>query len=454
MKFAITILVGVLFASSLAGCSAGKDVASPAVRLPGRSLPSYSSPATADRSLVSLPETLPGGPLTLEQALAEAIRRNAQLKANGWEIRAREATVRQAGLLLNPELSFEIEEFAGTGSLSGFQESEIKGGISQRIELGGDRHARRSVASRERDLAAWDYEAVLLDLSNRTTKAFFSLLAAQERVRLADSLLVLAAEFARTVQERSDAGKVSPLEAMRAGVARSTAGIEQVQAARELNAARTRLAAQWSDTSPTFDHVEGPFEEVLPVPSFEAVVAVIERNPDVARWATEMDLRRADLRLARAQRVPDPVLTAGPSWFRHSGEAALTAGVSVPLPLFDRNQGDIESARARIEQGEALRQAVFVEEQSLLAATYNRLAAIFNEVTTLRRNILPAARENFEATREGYREGKFDLITVLDAQRTLFEATNQYVDALETYHASRADIERLIGTPIDAIPGP
>jgi cobalt-zinc-cadmium efflux system outer membrane protein len=89
-----------------------------------------------------------------------------------------------------------------------------------------------------------------------------------------------------------------------------------------------------------------------------------------------------------------------------------------------------------------------VEVQRELASAYETLASAYEATTTLQDEVLPAATEAFEATEEGYREGKFDLLTVLDAQRTLFEATNQYVDAAQAYHQARAEVERLIGTPL------
>ncbi len=450
MKFAFSLLAGVILAAGLTGCTATHDVAWPEARPLGQSLASYRPPSS--NPVASPSDPVPDGTLTLREALAEALLQNPRLQAYAWEVRAREAATLQAGLRPNPEIGAEIEEFAGTGALSGLGAAQITGGLSQRIELGGDRRARRSVAAGERDLAGWDYEAVRLDVFTETAQAFTGVLAAQERLRLADSLLVLATEFAGAAEDRAEAGKVSPLEAIRAGVVRSTAAIARERADRELRAARVRLAASWGETEPAFGRAEGTIEDVLPVPDYQTVGALLERNPDVARWATEMALRRADLRLEQARRIPDPILTAGPSRYRETGEAAVTAGISIPLPLFDRNQGAIEAARARIAGGEAGRRAAYVEAQRALGAAYERLAAAFAEVTTLQTDVLPAARETFEATQEGYREGKFDLVTVLDAQRTLFEVTNQYVDALERYHTARADVERLIGTPLETLP--
>jgi cobalt-zinc-cadmium efflux system outer membrane protein len=298
-------------------------------------------------------------------------------------------------------------------------------------------------------LAGWDYEAVRLDVFTETARAFIAVLAAQERLALADSLLNQAQRFYTSVAARVQAGKVSALEERRAQVVRATTQIAREQAAREQAIEQARLAATWGSTAPAFEQVAGDLTAVAAVPPNEQHDAFIERNPDVARWRDEMALRRSEIALERARRIPDPVLTLGTRRLRDLGETALAAGVSLPLPLFDRNQGAIREAQYRYRQGEAAQQAVRVQAHQQLRVVYERLVTAQAEVTTLREDVLPAAQEHFAATEEGYREGKFDLLTVLDAQRTLFEATHQYVDAAQTYHQSRAEVERLIGTPLD-----
>lgn len=450
MKYTfLASLCGVIFLT-LTGCSATHDVAWPEQRSLGNNISSFRPPSSPEAE--ALPEKpTPTLDLTLHVALSRALLGNPGLQVFGWEMRAREAQALQASLWPNPEIGADIEEFGGNSNLSGTGAAEIGLGLSQLLPLGGDFGARRRVAARERDLAGWDYEAVRLDVFTATVQTFAEVLAAQERLLLADNLLALADRFAKTVVDRAEAGKVSPLEATRAGVVRSNAVIARGQAARDLTAARIRLSSMWGNPEPDFERVVGDFGGIHPLPALKSVTDLIERNPDVARFASEMALRKADLSLAKAERIPDPILSAGPSRFNELGETAFRAGVSIELPLFNRNQGAIKEARYRIRQVEAGSRAVRVEVRQQLASTYEMLAAAYEAATTLKTDVVPAATETFEATEEGYREGKFDLLTVLDAQRTLFEATNQFVDAAQTYHQARAEVERLIGTPLTAM---
>ncbi len=438
--------------AALSGCATTYDAAWPPPRPLGDAVSTYhppQSPARADSLAALVPS--PEGVLTLREALALALLHNPDLRAFGWEVRAREARALQAGLPPNPEIGTDLENFAGSGSVGGFDAAEVTVGLSQLIELGGDRRRRRDVAALERDLAGWDYETVRLDVLTETAQAFTDLLAAQERMSLADSLFGQAELFYESVTARVEAGKVSALEERRAQIVRSTAAIQRERAARELAAARVRLSAGWGRTDPLFERVVGDLSAIAPPPPAADVEAFIERNPDVARWSAEMALRRADVALEKARRIPNPSLLLGVRRLRDLGETALTAGVSIPLSIFDRNQGAIRETEYRLRQGEELRRSEETRARRMLAEAYALLAAGYDEVRTLREEVLPAARENFAATQEGYREGKFDLLTVLDAQRILFETTNRYVDALAVYHAARAEVERLIGTPLSDV---
>jgi cobalt-zinc-cadmium efflux system outer membrane protein len=432
----------------VAACTTPRHAAWPDASPLGDTVTAYrppASPTTAD----ALSEPPPAsGTLTLHDALARALQHNPRLRAFAWEIRAREAQVQQAGRPPNPELGADLEDFAGTGLLRGFDATEVTVGLSQLVELGGDRRSRRRVAASERDLAGWDYETVRLDVLTETTQAFTAVLAAQERLALADSLLARAEQFYQSVGARAAAGKVSALEERRAQVVRSTTRLALERARQTLSAERTRLAAAWGSNTPGFHRAAGDLAAVEAVPSYERLDGFIERNPDVARWRDEMTLRRSAAALEHARRIPDPVVTVGTRHLRELGETALAVGVSVPLPLFDRNRGGTREAAYRLRQGEAARQARQVESRRRLAEAYGALAMAYTEVTTLREDVLPAARENFTATEEGYLEGKFDLLMVLDAQHTLFEVANQYIDALAAYHAARAGVERLIATPL------
>lgn len=451
MYIHIDALLCAVLAMALAGCATTRDVAWPEARPLGEPLAAYRPPAQPDEAPSETPTPTWGDPLTLGEALAQALLHNPDLRAFAWEVRAREARTLQAGLLPNPEFRADIENFNGTGSLGRLDAAEVTFGLSHLIELGGDRLRRKQVAAGERNLAGWDYETVRLDVLTETAQAFAAVLAAQERVRIADSLQLHAEQFYETVAARVDAGKVSSLEERRASVVLASARIATTRANSDLLRKRTRLAAAWGRSEPAFGLAVGTLSISDRLPSYAEVSRLIERNPDIARWRDEMALLRADVALEKAARIPDPVLGLGARRLRDLGANAFTAGLSIPLPLFNRNQGALREAEYRVQAAEALRVGAEVAARSMLADAYQRLAMADAEVEALRDAVLPAASESFTATQEGYREGKFDLLTVLDVQRTFFEAMNQYIDALEAYQFSLADVERMIGTPLSEL---
>lgn len=418
----------------------------------GKDFPTFQSPELPSAAVGAgrqLEE--PTGILTLRQALARALLQNPELAASSWEVRAGEARTLQAGLLPNPEIHVEVENFAGSGEFRGFNAAETTIALGQLVELGGKRLRRARVAALERDLAAWDYEAKRLDVFTQTTRAFVEVLSTQERLAVNADLVRLAEQVLSTVAERVRAGKVPPVEATKAQVALSTARIGLERAGRELTAARKRLTATWGSTIPSFERAEGALERTAAIPSAEQLAQRIGQNPDVARWVVEMTQRQAAMALEDARRIPNVTVGGGPRRLSETRDTALVFELAIPLVLFDRNQGARLEARYRLAKAGEERRAAEVRVHTELAATYAALSAAFIEATRLRDEVLPGARSAFEAANEGYRQGKFGFLEVLDAQRTLFEARSQYIEALAAYHQAVAEMERLIGEPLEAV---
>ncbi len=390
----------------------------------------------------------PEGTLTLRAALSLALLRNPGLSSFSWEIRASEARALQAGLLPNPQIEGVVEDFAGSGDFGGFDEAESTIALSQLIELGGKRTKRLRVAEIGRGLAAWDYEAKRLSVLTETAQAFVEVLAGQRRVELQTAGLELAREVLRTVSERVEAGKSSPIERARAQIVASQSGISLERAKRALEAARARLAASWGGSAARFQSVSGALEETPEVPALETLGAWIGENPDVSRWAVEITERRARVELADAQAIPDLTVKAGARLLRGSDETAFVVGLSLPLPLFDRNQGRRREAAFKLAKAIEERRAAEVRVRTALSDAYQALLSAYSEVATLRDEVLPAARSAFDGISESYRQGKLTQLDVLDSQRTLFQVRDQYTDALSSYHRARARVEGLVGRPI------
>lgn len=393
----------------------------------------------------------PGGQLTLEQVLELALMHNPELVAFSHGVRAAEGAVRQAGVFANPELELESAEFGGSGVRKGFDAAETSARLTQPLELGGKRGKRQRIAQAEARLAGWEYEVKRQDVLAQTKKAFVDVLLAQGQLVLKESLLVVAGDVRKAAVERVKSGKVPAIEESKAGVEVAMARIARDRARLELDTARKRLATSWGGAEPVFTEAGGDLETVAEVPALEKIVARLDDMPEVARWNDEMARAGELLSLAQATRMPDIGISAGISRFEEDGHYAGTAGLSLPLPLFDRNSGGIVSAVHQKSRAEFEQRAARVRAAADLAETCNRLDAARAEALTTKNELLPGAQQAFDAAHAGYREGKFGLLEVLDSQRTLNEAKARYLIVLADYHKAKADLERLMGISLNTI---
>lgn len=446
----------------------------------------------------------PSGPIDLAEALALALEQNLDLQPFAWDIRAAEARAIQAGLRPNPELSVEVEnirfgrgpsirskeiglttgfvpEFQQTsesGSQSGLSEAEVTVRVSQLIELGGKRSKRIRLAHRERDVAAWDYEVGRLNVLSGTAKSFYAVLEAQERLRLAKELEVLARQTLDSVIARVDAGKVSPIEAPQGEAEYALVKLEVDRVQLELETARVQLASFWGLSAARFTEAVGSLNTVEDLPPLDALAARAEAAPDLARWMAEIEQRDAEVELERANGKPDLTVTLGLrstqlgstdstsysasgsgdwSWSRggsaseEARENSAVLGFSLPLTFSNRNQGRILEAEHLAAKAVARKRADTVQIQSKLTAAYHTLESAQLAIRTISTDVLPKAQEVFDATNEGYRLGKFSLVEVLLSQHGLFDARARLLAAQSSHAQHWVDLERLSGQPLSPV---
>ena len=274
-------------------------------------------------------------------------------------------------------------------------------------------------------------------------------MAAQQAVSVTTEQVEIAELSQQATRRLVDAGAAPPVEATRDRVAVATARIDRVRAVRGLEAARVELAATWGSAAADFSEVVGEVGPVMPPPPLEDLRALLAHNPALAAWDQELARREALVELEDARRVPDVTAAAGLRWLAEPDDAALVAGFSVPLPLFDRNQGARAAARADLRRARSERRAEEAALGTELERAYQEMAARHEEIVELREEVLPAARDAFDGVREGYRQGLFRNTDVLEAQRTLVELRLREIDAVRAYHVARAALERLTaGAPV------
>jgi cobalt-zinc-cadmium efflux system outer membrane protein len=404
-------------------------------------------PAETGQEAVAPPQPS-GGPLALNDALALAIAYNPRLSVFDLELRVRDALVMQASLRPSPELAFEAENFAGTGDFSGFGGAEYTLALGQLFELGGKRSGRVDVATLDGELAAWDYEAVRLEVMVAVTRAFIDVISAQEELELAGTLVEVAQQDFEAVKRRVGAGATSPVELTRARVSLATATMDRESMTLALTGARARLAATWGSDQPGFDFASGTLDRISSPPGLEDLSKRLEINPDIARWQTELEQRQATLALERALGKIDLMAAGGFRRMEESGDNAFVAGVSLPLPFGDRNQGNVEAAELRIGQVEKERQAEVLAANAALVTIHAELTASYASAITLRDEILPEAQEAMATAESAYLKGLFSYTDVLAIRMTYFELRGRYIESLSRYHIAVSDIERLVAGPL------
>lgn len=389
--------------------------------------------------------------MTLSRALSLALTHNPELRAFSWEVRAAQARAFQTSLWPNPELELQVEEIGGTGQRSGFDGAETTLRLNQLVELADKRGKRTKVASLDKEISQWDFQAKKLEVVGAVTRAFVQALAAQEKLSLVDDMGRLSGELVETVSQRVEAGKDSPVEKAKASVVLANARIRRQQAITDLELSQKELAATWGSTTTNFKKVSGVLS-ISPVPPMEELTGLLEWHPALVQSALAVDKQKAALELEKAKTIPDVTLGGGLQRFEEADDNALVFGVTIPLPISDRNQGGrLEAtynlAQAR-DQDTAIRTAINLE----LAAAYRSLSSAYAELAELDTNVLQSAASLFDASREGYTQGKLDYLELLDAQRTLFEVRERYIEAIRSYHLARVDLERLIRRDLKSLP--
>lgn len=436
--------------SGLAGCATKP----PAESRSNAPLPEQTGKSELPASAAKTPEPVARiaestGVLTLRDALALALSENPELAPFAWQERANEARILQAGLRHNPELGLAVEDVLGTGDFKGGREAQITLQLSQVIELGGKRAARAELASQARGVTKSEYELKRVEVLGDVAQRFIQVVANQEVLALALTNRQLAADALRTVQERVTAGKGSALEESKAQVALARGELLVEGAQHELNAARKKLAASWRSTRPMFEKAEAELFAYTAVPPFEKFARHISSSPEIARWVSEKKLREAEVKLADARRTPNLTVGGGIRRLEGPGDEAFVFGVSMPLQLFDRNQGGIAEARALLGRTEAEQKAAEVRLSIVLLGLYEEMVHDAHIMEGVQKEILPKAENALAISREGFSQGRLSYLEVLDAQRTIFDVKQEYIQAATSYHQFLVELERLIGQPIE-----
>lgn len=402
------------------------------------SLPAFPAPA-APATTTTLVQDDPTGTLTLDAALAMALARNHTLSAARHELDATEGEIMQARTIPNPEVAYQMEDTRKSSRTTTAQ-------LNLPIELGGKRSARIGAAQKSRELAQAQLGTTKASLRAAVIGGFFQVLVAQERVRLGESAVQIATRGAEVAARRVAAGKVSPVEQTKAEVERANAGLELADASAALAVARQSLASLWGSTAPRFAEASGDLDALPSRPVPEALDEALDNAPELQASQREMERRQAVINVERSRQYPDVTVSVGAKRENASDRGYYPVlGISLPLPLFDRNQGNLYSAIRQADKATDEYRATRVRVASDLRQASSQLALSRNAAQALRQTVLPAAQQAYQAATQGFEAGKFAYLEVLDAQRTLLQARVRYLGAVASTYQAATTIDRMLG---------
>lgn len=385
--------------------------------------------------------------LSLRSALQRALAANPRLTAAERDVGIASGQSIQTRALPNPELSYEHDNGFGSGAYRGTRAAESTLQISQLVELFGKREARIAAGRAALDAAAMQRSAVRIEVLSETAIAFLTVLGAQNRIRIFDEQVAALERLTPLLRRRVEAGASSPAETGRAEVAADLVKADRARAGTALASARRELAILMGDVAPRFPAVSGRFDTTGRPPSFKTVVAAIDANPQLMRWTAIYAQRNAELLSARLKPYPDVRVSAGWRHYNETGDNAVRLGISVPLPVFDDNAGNVIAARENLAKARAEEAANKATLIALAGRAYDALQGALQEIAVLRASAIPKARQAGEAIRDGYAQGRFTLLEVLDAEATLAQARLREQEALQSFHVAVATIEGLVGNP-------
>jgi len=389
-------------------------------------------------------------PLTLSAAFERAIDAHPALQAARLERQIAGKQRDAAALPPVTTLGIEVENFAGSGTVSGFDATETTLLIAKKFERGDKAQLRQAAGERRVDLAALEEWATRLEVEANAERLFFRILAAQSGEQNAAEAVALAEQTLAIVERRVEIGRSPGAESHTAFIRLARARLLLEQAMLSSAIARNTLALQWGASTADFEAVAGDLMRMPQIPDMAAVHRRIDGNPDLVRLANEAELAVAQQQLAAAQAKTDVELSAGIRYLSLPNDAAFVVGVSVPIGQGRRARPLGDAARARrlqipLETEQRRRELAGVATRLHAEIERQQLA-----LRAIRDDMVPRANKALDLYRKGYELGGYSLLELTEAQNMALGLRWELIDVAEELHVLRIELTRLTGGSQDS----
>lgn len=379
-------------------------------------------------------------PLTLADLERIATESNPTLIQARMAVRAAEGSYLQAGLYPNPTLEYIADEIGNDGS-EGLQ----GGGLTQEIVTGGKRRLGLAVASHEIQQARHAWEAQRWRVINDVRVGYYEALLAQKTIEVNEQLVGIEDQVLKATQQLRGAQEVSEVDVLQARVETENAQLNLSEAHYRHEAAWRRLASVLGRPEMEPAPLAGDVTRGLPVITWEEAIArLLAESPELAQARAGASRAECGLALQCAERMPNFEAGAAIKKDTGSGFTVVDVAIGVPLPVFNRNQGNIVRARAALTSARHEVRRVELELRDRLATAFEQYANARRRAETYASSILPNARKSLELTTTGYREGEFAYLTLLTAQRTYHDTTLDYLSSLREVWGRSVEVEGML----------
>ena len=384
-------------------------------------------------------------PLSLHEAIVRAQRDSPELAQFAFRLRAQSARIDAAALRPAVELNLQVENVLGSGRTRALDAAETTFALSRVIELGAQGERRLDAA--RGTLAELDLERQIaqLEVLAELSRRYIHVASDQKQLELTGLATTLAEKSAREVERRVGAARSPVVELHRARIALTRARVEQEHAEHELLSSRRKLAAMWGARDADFGAVSAELFTLPAVGDYEMLLAQLQHSPELLRFATEARQRDAEIRLAEAKARASLTVSAGVRHLRETDDAALLAGVSLPLFSRARAQPGIAEARALREHVDARNSAAQVKAEASLFELVQELRHSITEAEMLRDEVLPQMDAALAATEYAWQRGRYGYLEWTEAQRERISVQRSLIEAAANAHLFQVEIERLTG---------
>ena len=385
---------------------------------------------------------------TLQQVYQLVVSKNSGLEAIRNRSRGVRALIKQANRIPNPELVLESENFGG--DRNDFDESENTFAVSQVVELGGKRSARTALATSESQLFEAKAKANLATLLGEVQIAYSNAVLSQTTLTLAMERSRFTQDILKTVQEKVRLGGILAGEETKAKIAVQVARIDQQKAENAHQNNKRTLASLWNGTAIEVGNLEGSARQKR---EDSLVLPELKDFPKMQVRSLQIIAARRSLERERAQAIPDLTLSGGYRRFEETDDGAFVAGLSIPLPVFNRNQGNISQASSEVNANEAELQRDTVATKAELDSLLQLRSVLKQERAIIRSSLLPNSKKGLEQIQEAYRLGRVGYLDLIDSQEVYFDTRVRAAENLFSLSSNEAKLRVLTGTILSDFQG-